>query len=169
MKKSIIHIVLPLLTLTSMVAIFIFSAQDAEHSSGISGELIRSFARIFVPDFNNMTVQEQLQLIGSWQHTVRKNAHFFAYFLLGILTMATVSLTKMKIKSPILTAFAVVFFYAVSDEIHQIFVPGRAAMVNDVVIDAAGAALGILVVISVRFIIGKTKTGSSKADIEGKR
>ena len=33
--------------------------------------------------------------------------------------------------------------YAATDEFHQIFVPGRTPKVTDVMIDSAGAALGI--------------------------
>ena len=33
--------------------------------------------------------------------------------------------------------------YAISDEVHQLFVPGRGAQVKDVFIDIAGAAVGI--------------------------
>ncbi len=40
-------------------------------------------------------------------------------------------------------ACAVAAAYAVTDEIHQAFVPGRQAQVGDVLIDTAGAALGI--------------------------
>ena len=35
------------------------------------------------------------------------------------------------------------FLYAVSDEIHQHFVPGRAMQARDVLIDTAGVLLGI--------------------------
>ena len=33
--------------------------------------------------------------------------------------------------------------YGVSDEVHQLFVPGRGAMVKDVLIDSAGAIVGV--------------------------
>lgn len=34
--------------------------------------------------------------------------------------------------------------YAISDEVHQLFVPGRGGQVRDVIIDSAGAIAGIL-------------------------
>jgi len=34
--------------------------------------------------------------------------------------------------------------YAISDETHQIFVPGRSAQISDVLIDSVGAIVGIL-------------------------
>ena len=33
--------------------------------------------------------------------------------------------------------------YAISDEVHQLFVPGRGGQVKDIVIDSAGAIVGI--------------------------
>ena len=43
-------------------------------------------------------------------------------------------------------AFIFGFIYAVSDEIHQLFVPGRQASIADVGIDTAGILLGLLLV-----------------------
>jgi VanZ family protein len=43
-----------------------------------------------------------------------------------------------------LIAIAIVFLYASSDEIHQIFVPTRTALVSDVLIDTTGAIGGML-------------------------
>jgi len=42
-------------------------------------------------------------------------------------------------------ALLICILYASSDEMHQIFVPSRGAQVNDVIIDTAGACVGILV------------------------
>ena len=42
--------------------------------------------------------------------------------------------------------FVVGFLYAISDELHQVFVPGRTPATSDVVIDAAGIILVLLVI-----------------------
>lgn len=44
-----------------------------------------------------------------------------------------------------LTAIALAIAYGVTDEVHQIFVPGRSADPRDVVADAVGAVLGVAV------------------------
>ncbi len=36
-----------------------------------------------------------------------------------------------------------VILYAVSDEVHQLFVPGRGGQLTDVIIDTAGAGAGL--------------------------
>jgi VanZ family protein len=67
--------------------------------------------------------------------------------------------------------FAVAFsaVYAVTDEIHQIFVPGRAAQFSDFVVDTSGAMFGAcaalilsLMYISVLRFIKKRKNKKQK-------
>jgi len=48
--------------------------------------------------------------------------------------------------SQALLALGVATLYAASDEIHQYFVPSREARFGDVMLDATGAALGLLVI-----------------------
>ena len=40
-------------------------------------------------------------------------------------------------------AWSLVFLYAASDELHQVFVPNRTGMVSDVAVDVSGAAIGL--------------------------
>ena len=40
--------------------------------------------------------------------------------------------------------------YAITDELHQIFVPGRVASIWDVLIDTMGAAFGVLLFMLIR-------------------
>ena len=39
----------------------------------------------------------------------------------------------------------IAILYAITDEIHQSFVPGRTALLSDVVIDSIGAGAGLLI------------------------
>ena len=59
---------------------------------------------------------------------------------------------RFRTRPPAL-AWAVGTLYAVSDEIHQIYVPGRAGRLSDVLIDSAGAAAGALVLLIVLWSI----------------
>jgi len=47
----------------------------------------------------------------------------------------------------VLAAFAITAGYGVLDELHQSFVPGRYASVADVLLDLAGAMLGLLLAV----------------------
>ena len=66
--------------------------------------------------------------------------------------MKTARPNRFRTRPPAL-AWAVGTLYAVSDEIHQIYVPGRAGRLSDVLIDSAGAAAGALVLLIVLWSI----------------
>ena len=80
-------------------------------------------------------------------HIVRENAHYIVYFILGLLVM---NASRNGIISLLISVF-----YGISDEIHQMFVPGRGAEVQDVLHDSVGAAMGILVFIVFLRVIQK--------------
>ena len=65
---------------------------------------------------------------------LRKIAHAAEYAVLGALLLRALGRPGL--------AFALGVLYAVSDELHQTFVPGRAGSPLDVAIDAAGVARG---------------------------
>ncbi|MBD0329953.1 MAG: VanZ family protein [Thermoleophilia bacterium] len=72
--------------------------------------------------------------LGVWDVVLRKLAHLTEFAILGALLTRAVA--------P-LAAFALGVIYAVTDEVHQHFVPGRAGRPVDVAIDALGVAIGI--------------------------
>ena len=74
--------------------------------------------------------------LGVWDLVLRKLAHATEYAILGALLMRALQ------RWP--AAFAAGVLYAVTDELHQTFVPGRAGRPLDVLIDAAGVAIGIV-------------------------
>lgn len=77
---------------------------------------------------------------------MRKSAHFFAYLILGVLVShATKGSTTSTVwrRRGVSLLFCVA--YAITDEFHQMFVPGRGPQVKDVLIDGSGAAIGILI------------------------
>jgi VanZ family protein len=74
--------------------------------------------------------------LGVWDTVLRKCAHVTEYAILAILLYRAVGRE--------LPAFLIGFAYAVTDEVHQEFVRGRHASPFDVSMDAAGLALGLL-------------------------
>ncbi len=66
---------------------------------------------------------------------VGKILHLAEYAVLGFLVVPKAGSWK--------AALLVCIFYAVSDEFHQLFVPGRRGSAVDVLIDSAGASAGI--------------------------
>ena len=89
--------------------------------------------------------EEQEAFAETINYPVRKAAHATEYAVLGILVLVRCKYQKKWTrKCMILTAWGISTMYAATDEIHQLFVPGRACMVTDVMIDSAGALTGIL-------------------------
>jgi VanZ family protein len=75
--------------------------------------------------------------LGGWDLALRKVAHAAEYAVLGALLLRAIGRE--------LPAAAIGIAYAVTDEIHQAFVPGRQGAVADVLIDAAGVLIGVYV------------------------
>ena len=145
MKKSKILIITSwTAVILWMLVIFCFSAQNADQSSGTSGGFAKFLAKILYRDFNIIDKPSQDILINKCQFIVRKTAHFTVYATLGILTNTAVRISKFKF--PHLIALVICLAYAVSDEIHQYFVPGRSCELRDVYIDFSGSVLGIILI-----------------------
>lgn len=79
-------------------------------------------------------------------HTlVRKMAHFMEYAVLGFFSCRAVLCDVKERKMATVIAQTFCTCYAVTDEIHQIFVPGREGRIFDVGIDSLGTLTGILI------------------------
>jgi VanZ family protein len=72
--------------------------------------------------------------------------HSVEYLGLAVLTARALNngLTRSVSSRTLLIAFGLCVGYAISDEIHQMFVPNRFADITDVVSDAIGAGTGLL-------------------------
>lgn len=123
-----------------MALIFKLSSQTVVQSGKLSGEV----ANINIKAIEKVKPNTKFN-IQEFNHMVRKNAHFFIYLGLGILTINALKTSGITGIRCVVFTLLICVLYAASDEVHQIFVPGRAAMVKDVFIDSTGAAVGILV------------------------
>ena len=142
MKKTIFAVLLVLW----MGFIFSMSCENAEESSNTSGQTIKVVLST-VPEFEKQPEEVKVNIIEELQFIVRKSAHFIGYMILGILASCLISYYgNINKKYPL--AFLICVIYAISDEIHQLFVPGRAGQVRDVLIDSAGSLLGIILVMA---------------------
>lgn len=73
---------------------------------------------------------------------LKKLAHAAAYAILAVLVAFALSDRWPPVPSWL--AFVITVGYAIADEIHQAFVPTRHSAPLDVLIDAVGAAIGLL-------------------------
>lgn len=130
-KIIILRIVIILLIILWMNFVFGFSAQDSTESSGLS-EMIASWFS------DDIIVQKKIEPI------IRKIAHFSEYGLGGALFFSLFSTFSIKERKRMLFAGLLGISYAVTDEIHQLFVPGRTGKITDVYIDSLGVITGVL-------------------------
>lgn len=118
-----------------MALIFFFSHQPGTQSSELSGGLTDIIATWLPFPIENLHSLETF---------IRKNAHFFAYFILGILLLFAIRQGSKLTRQKLMAAWILATVYAASDEYHQLYIPGRSGEVRDVLIDSAGAATGLI-------------------------
>lgn len=148
------RVVFAVFTIACMVTIFLFSGDNADASSHKSSKITKAAVETLVKDYDEMSPEKQQSVLDKAEHIVRKLAHFSIYTLLGFLASFTVGRRRLFSRKS-LGVIVFCFLYACSDEIHQLFVPGRSGMFTDVLIDTGGAVTGMLVSMLLMFIIGK--------------
>ncbi|MDE5414019.1 VanZ family protein [Alkalihalobacterium chitinilyticum] len=121
-----------------MALIFYLSHQPATVSSELSSEV----TEVIIEIIETVAPNTQFEF-GNLNHLVRKNAHFFAYLVLGLLTINALRRSGSTGYRSIGVALVICILYAITDEVHQLFIPGRSGEVRDVLIDTAGASVGI--------------------------
>lgn len=158
MKKYVLRTVSIILVITVSVIIFCFSAQPAKKSTKSSNFVIIALCKVIYPDFEQKTDAEKAELCHKFSHPIRKLAHFSLYAVLGIFSyLSFYWYEKIKFSLRAVYGFAYAVIYAVSDEIHQMFVPGRACQIKDVIIDSSGAACGILILMALIVFLRKRR------------
>jgi len=146
-KGRKIYIALSALALAAvLVTIFVLSAQNGEESSSTSGFFTKLIETII-----GQPADEAL---------IRTFAHFCEFAGLGFLTINFIFALKDKLRPVISILFSCA--YAMTDEIHQIFVPGRAFQLTDFAVDSAGIVLGMGVFCALSFLSSKCKTQNAK-------
>lgn len=115
-----------------ILLVFLFSNESSTVSSGRSNIIIDLINPIA---FN---ISENTMIF-----IVRKLAHMFIYFVLGILIFNVLSEYKFSKKKLALCSISLTLACATIDEIHQLFISGRSGQPRDVLIDMIGGLIGI--------------------------
>ena len=115
-----------------MAVIFVLSSQPAELSTTVSRAVTET-----------VQVSRIKAITPLWFSTTNLNAkcaHIYIYCALGVSMAVTVQLWlhRVTLRQKALLASALCMLFAAGDEFHQYFVPGRAAQLSDVAIDAMG-------------------------------
>ena len=119
-----------------MIVICVMSNQPASISDSQSGGVINALSKLGINIngiFGNLA-----------NFVVRKCAHFLEYMILALLVFNVLKL-YFSMKQVVIITIVFVFLYACSDEIHQLFVPGREGAIRDVIIDTCGGITLVLI------------------------
>ncbi len=149
-----------------MLLIFYLSSQTAVESL----ESSYSFTDRILYIVNILMPGQEID-IAAFDDFIRSVAHFAIYMILGLLIINAFFFQciyyntdkerryynakdvkdngnenrKNRYIWVLLISFIICLMYAISDEIHQIFVPGRGAQISDVLLDSLGAGTGIII------------------------
>ncbi len=165
-KSKLIRIILILLLVLWITVIFVMSSQPAAESSKTSSKFVIKIIDVIYRDFENFSAKRQANITNIITLLVRKSAHFLEYFILGLLSAGVATTYKDK-KHSLNFVWAALFcvVYAISDELHQYFVPGRACRLLDVCIDSMGSIFAVAFIALLTFAI-RYKTGETNAQKE---
>ncbi len=145
MIKKIIKI---LLVLIIMFTIFKFSGErDTVSTKRSDGLIIRTCEFVLG---RQLTLEEKEIYTEKYVVYVRKTAHFTLYFLLGLAYISFLKEFNLNDKKLLIYTIIFVFIYACSDEIHQLFIPGRSGELLDVLIDTTGGIFSSFIYTSFR-------------------
>lgn len=127
-----------------MMLIFMFSNNSGVNSTNQSNSFIRTPIVIISRMLNKQIDEDKInQIIEIIEVPIRKCAHIFLYFILGILVSSLLKTYNLSFKQRFVYAFVICVLYSISDEIHQLFIPGRSGNIKDIFIDSLGIYLGI--------------------------
>ncbi len=152
LKRKLYIAVSWILVVICMGIIYYLSAQNGEESSELSSSFVTALLERL-----GLTINEAV---------LRNCAHCLEFMGLSVLMFNAVYTTFETKLTPVI-AFAGTVFYAITDEIHQIFVPDRAFQLTDILVDSTGAFIGALASLIILKIIltikeRRNKNGSIK-------
>lgn len=139
-NKTAVQVFCWVLVAICVGTIFYFSSRTSTESSNQSGYFVLLFKKIL----GNNAITDFI---------VRKFAHCLEFAGLSFLFNIALFEQTNKIKPYLAILFS--SLYAVTDEIHQIFVDGRSCQLKDWAIDTLGAIIGTIIFIAIYFIIQK--------------
>lgn len=159
--KTFLRIVLKPLSfipaLLIMYCIYSFSAQNGTQSSNVSYEvsyrIVAGTDKVLNLELSNAQIAKSVWRI---HHYVRKVAHFTEYLLLAASVAIPFYVYGLRGIWLLLTTQMICTGFASLDEFHQLFVSGRSASPRDVLIDSAGAFIGIILTNLVCYVARKS-------------
>lgn len=133
-----------MLVILWMSVIFMFSHQPATLSAQMSGGILNRVIEM-IAYLKPLSVAQAEVL----HHVIRKLAHLTLYAILGALLFRAIIISSKMSRYRFFAlgkrALIIGMFYAMTDEIHQLFIAGRGSQFQDVIIDSCGVFIGIMI------------------------
>jgi len=128
------------------VLIFGFSGQSGEQSGSLSYKvaeiLVDGADALHLIDIKYIGKEHAIEQM---QTPVRKIAHMTEYALFALSVYIALAIDGLTWRWTKYAALLIVIAYACTDELHQLFISGRNGSFVDVLIDAAGGFIAILI------------------------
>ena len=139
--RKVVNVIKVTMVLAAMACIFYLSSQTATESRVLSNRVADQLTGYIE------TVTYLVPFIRKVDLTypvvqIRKLAHFTIYLVLGLVSYLVLP-RQWSVKKKMTLVVSLCFMYAITDEFHQSFVPGRAPEVRDVLIDTLGSSVGM--------------------------
>lgn len=150
-----------LLIIIWMLIIFLFSNQQGNASSVTSNKVTKEIIEI-IPSTKHLEENQKNEIVKKVNPIMRKIAHYTIYLVGGILIMFFISTIVQSEKRGVLYSALIGLIYAITDEIHQMFMDGRTAKITDVFIDTLGVITGIVIYLTIKKIIYCLKSKDNK-------
>lgn len=144
-----------ILTVLWMIVIVVFSAKNGSESVTESKKIVMLVANMVVPGFEQWSEKEQMEFVQQMNYPMRKVAHMTEYAILGSFLTVVCYLFRKKTNYAWLIPWILGTLYAMTDEAHQVMVPGRDGKMTDVLIDSIGVFVGALIVTGLLILIQK--------------
>ena len=151
--KIIVKIIGITLILMWMITVFIFSNEKATESKVTS----RKVTIAIVQAISGKDISDNEELLKNADKIVRKLAHYTLYTVGGVLIISFAYTMDKTKKEKILYSLAFGICFIITDEVHQLFVPGRTGRLLDVGIDTLGIITGILIFLIIKKIVGAVR------------
>ena len=148
-KKQLIfkRVLFLIMLVIAFYTIFNFSAQNGEDSGSLSEKVTRFIVEI-VSKIKTMDISRKVYYIQKLHPIIRKLAHFSIYTVVGFSIMGFMCTFDIRNIFKVIISFVVGVTYAISDEVHQYFIPGRGPSIIDVGIDSLGVLTGIFILVA---------------------
>lgn len=147
-KKNLIfkRVLFLIMLVVAFYVIFNFSSQDGEVSGSLSRK-VTEFIVEMLSKIKTMNLELKLHYIEKLHPIIRKLAHFSVYTVVGFSIMGFMCTFDIRNIFKVIISFCVGVTYAISDEIHQYFIPDRGPSIIDVGIDSLGVITGIFILV----------------------